>query len=159
MATKTNSATPWPEEIMEKYRWPDEYLQNQAATEKQFQSAWQAYKYMQRDKMYAYTGINDQNGRTIITLKLEPMYSDILRREYKDIVSGYYVNKLHWSTVYLDGTVAQKVLADMVYASHKLILSSLSKKHSGRYWASRDIKVLVLMCTQMGGSLYGDKSH
>lgn len=128
MAEIANSRAPWPEETMKNYRWLDEHLQKQPATEKEFQPAWQAYKYLLRGKMYAYIGINDQNGRPIITLKLEPMYSDMLRREYDDIVPGYYMNKLHWSTVYLDGDVPQEVLADMVCASHKLVLSSLSKK-------------------------------
>ena len=128
MATIGNSATPWPEDIMENHRWLDEHLQKQPGTEKEFQPAWQAYKYLLRGKMYAYIGINDQNGRPIITLKLEPMYSDMLRREYSDIVPGYYMNKLHWSTAYLDGAVPREVLADMVRASHKVVVLSLSKK-------------------------------
>jgi predicted DNA-binding protein (MmcQ/YjbR family) len=78
--------------------------------------------------MYAYIGIDDRNGRPIITLKLEPVYSDMLRREYADIVPGYYMNKLHWSTVYLDGTVPRELLEDMVRASYKVVLSSLSQK-------------------------------
>jgi len=128
MMEKTNSGTPWPEDTMKNYRWLDEYLQKQPATEKEFQPAWQAYKYMLRSKMYAYIGINDQNGRPILTLKLEPMYSDMLRCKYNDIVPGYYMNKLYWSTVYLDGNVPQEVLADMIRASHKEVLSLLSKK-------------------------------
>lgn len=128
MAEMANNATPWPEEAMKSYRWLDEYLQKQPATEKEFQPAWQAYKYLVRGKMYAYIGINDQNGRLIITLKLDPLFSDMLRREYEDVVPGYYMNKQHWSTVYLDGAVPKEVLADMVRASHKWMLSSLSKK-------------------------------
>ncbi len=128
MAKIVNSVTPWPADRMESYRWLDEHLQKQPAAEKEFQSAWQAYKYLLRGKMYAYIGVNDQNGRPIITLKLEPGYSDLLRREYADIVPGYYMNKIHWSTVYLDGAVPQEVIADMAYASYKTMLSSLSKQ-------------------------------
>lgn len=128
MAERANGVTPWPEDTMENYRWLDEHLQKQPATEKIFQPAWQAYKYLLRDKMYAYIGINDQNGRPIITLKLEPAFSDMLRREYDGIVSGYYMNKLYWSTVYLDDDVPQEVIADMVRSSHKVVLTSLSKK-------------------------------
>lgn len=128
MAEIANSATPWPEETMKYYRWLDEHLQQQPATEKEFQPAWQAYKYLVRGKMYAYIGINDQNGRPIITLKLDPLFSDMLCREYEDVVPGYYINKQHWSTVYLDGAVPKEVFADMVRASHKWMLSSLSKK-------------------------------
>lgn len=136
MAKTECTTTPWPAERMESYRWLDELLLVQPATEKAFQPTWQAYKYVLRGKMYAYIGIDDKNGRPIITLKLEPLYSDMLRQAYIDIVPGYYMNKLHWSTVYLDSDVPHEVIADMARASHKLVLSSLSKK------AQREIAVL-----------------
>lgn len=128
LAELINSVTPWSDDMMENYKWLDECLKKQPATKKEFQPAWQAYKYLLCGKMYAYIGVNDQNGKPIITMKLEPVYSDLLRREYADIVPGYYMNKEHWSTVYLDGEVPKEVITDMVNASHKVLLSSLSKK-------------------------------
>ena len=128
MAEIISSVTPWSDISMKSYQWLDECLQKQPSTEKEFQSAWQAYKYLICGKMYAYIGIDDRNGLPIITLQLEPAFSDMLRSKYEDIVPGYYMNKLHWSTVYLDGNVPQDVLADIVYASYKLVRSSLSKK-------------------------------
>jgi predicted DNA-binding protein (MmcQ/YjbR family) len=128
MATTTTSATPWPDHIMEQYRWLDECLLQLPATVKEFQPTWQAYKYLLGGKMFAYVGVNDSNNRPIVTLKLEPLYSDLLRQEYPDIVPAYYMNKVHWSTVYLDGQVPREVLADVAYASHKWLLSSLPKK-------------------------------
>ena len=113
---------------MKGYQWLDECLQKQPASEKEFQPAWQAYKYLLRGKMYAFMGVNDQNGRPILTLKLEPVYSDMLRRNYADVVPGYYMNKIHWSTVYLDGEVPREVVSDMVQASHRVMFLSLSKK-------------------------------
>lgn len=113
---------------MKAYHWLDECLLKQPATVKEFQPAWQMEKYLVHGKMYAYIGINDKNGRPIITLKLEPLYSDMLRGTYDDIVPGYYMNKVHWSTAYLDGEVPRAVLADMVRAAHQAILASLSKK-------------------------------
>lgn len=101
---------------------------NSPLQKKEFQPAWQAYKYLLCGKMYAYIGIDDRNGRPIVTLKLDPVFSDMLRSKYEDIVPGYYMNKLHWSTIYLDGTVPQEVLTDIVHASYKLVRSSLSKK-------------------------------
>ena len=136
MASLLTNITPWPENNMEKYNWLDERLLAQPGTQKEFNPSWQAYKYLLHDKMYAYIGINDQNSRPIITLKMEPVFSDTLRREYQDIVPGYYMNKLHWSTVYIDGTVPQEVIEDMVRSSYQLVLSMLSKK------AQREIQEL-----------------
>lgn len=128
MAERISNVTPWPENNMKNYQWLDDCLQKQTSTEKEFQPAWQAYKYLLCGKMYAYIGIDDRNGRPIVTLKLDPVFSDMLRGKYEDIVPGYYMNKLHWSTIYLDGTVPQEVLTDIVHASYKLVRSSLSKK-------------------------------
>lgn len=128
MAKIISNVTPLPEHIIEQYQWLDECLQKQPSTEKEFQPAWQAYKYLLCGKMYAYIGIDDRNGRPIVTLKLEPAFSDMLRSKYEDIVPGYYMNKIHWSTAYLDGNIPQDVIADLVYASYQLVRSSLSKK-------------------------------
>ena len=122
------SATPWDDDSMTDYQWVDEYLLKQSSTTKVFQPAWQAYQYLLCGKMYAYIGIDDRSKRPIITLKLEPLFSDMLRSEYQDIVPGYYMNKLHWSTIYLDGTVSNNILADIIQASYKLAYSLLSKK-------------------------------
>lgn len=122
------SATPWDDNSMKDYQWVDDYLLQQSFTQKIFQPTWQAYKYLLNAKMYAYIGINDKNKRPIITLKLEPMFSYMLRNEYTDIIPGYYMNKIHWSTIYLDGTVPDDVLKNTIGASYKLAFSSLSKK-------------------------------
>lgn len=117
--------------------WLDGYLLQQPGTQKQFQPEWQADKYLLRGKMYAYIGTNDKNGRPILTLKLEPLYSEMLQKEYADIVPGYYMNKIHWSTVYLDGEVPRDVVAEMIKASHKTLLSTLSKKAQGEILAEQ----------------------
>lgn len=126
--SEITKVTTWSEDSMKNYRWLDECLLNQPSTEKVFQPAWQANKYLLCGKMYSYIGTDDRNGRPVITLKLEPEFSDMLRCRYQDIVPGYYMNKLHWSTIYLDGNVPQDVIADIVFASYKWVLSSLSKK-------------------------------
>ena len=122
------SATPWDDDSMKDYQWIDECLLKQPSTVKVFQPAWQAYRYLLSDKMYAYIGIDDRNKRPILTLKLEPLFSDMLRNEHQDIVPGYYMNKMHWSSVYLDGAVSNDILTNIILASYKLAYSSLSKK-------------------------------
>ena len=60
MAERINNITPWPENNMKNYQWLDDCLQKQPSTEKEFQPAWQAYKYLLCGKMYAYIGIADK---------------------------------------------------------------------------------------------------
>lgn len=59
---------------------------------------------------------------------LEPSMGEILRQQHKDIIPGYYMNKEHWNSVYLEGVVPDDVLRDMIDRSHQLIFASLPKK-------------------------------
>ena len=77
--------------------------------------------------MFALRG-GDKDGKPIITLKLDPAFGEILRQRFKDIVPGYYMNKAHWNSLYLDGDVPDDVVQTMVEESHRLIFTSLSKK-------------------------------
>lgn len=127
MASLVN-ITSWSIEEMKKYIWIDTELLNKIGVKREFQSSWQAYKYLLNGKMFAYIGNEDRINRPIITLKLDPMFSDILRKQYVDIVEGYYMNKFHWSTVYLDGKVSKSILKDIIESSYQWAFSSLSQK-------------------------------
>ncbi|GAU78519.1 hypothetical protein F3D3_3153 [Fusibacter sp. 3D3] len=82
---------------------------------------------MLRGKMFAMVG-GDKTGKPIITLKGNPMENLALRETYPDIIPGYYMNKAHWNSVYLEGSVPDELLKKLIDESHQLILLSLSKK-------------------------------
>lgn len=77
--------------------------------------------------MFALQG-EDKNKKEIITLKCEPACGQLLRQQYEDIVPGYYMNKQHYNSVYLDGNVPDEVLKQMIDMSYELVLNLLSKK-------------------------------
>ncbi len=110
-----------------KYEWMEEFCCSLRGAEKDFKEEWNATRYMIRGKMFAMQG-GDKEGRPIITLKLEPSMGEMLRQQYKDIIPGYYMNKEHWNSVYLEGEVPDDVLRDMIDRSHQLIFTSLPKK-------------------------------
>lgn len=114
-------------DVLMKYGWIDEYCLSKKGTEKDYKVEWEATRYMIRGKMFAMKG-GDGKGRPIISLKLEPSHGEILRGEYPDIFPGYYMNKLHWNSVHLEGDVPDDVLRAMIDESHSLILSSFSRK-------------------------------
>lgn len=109
------------------YEWLDEYLLSKKAAEKDYKVEWEAVRYMLAGKMFCMMG-GDKDGRTIITLKCEPLFGEALRQQYPDIIPGYYMNKLHWSSVYRDGSVPDDVLRQMADMSYDLIRKSLPKK-------------------------------
>ena len=110
-----------------KYEWIEEYCLSKKGVEEDYQPAWQATRYMIRGKMFAMQG-GDKEGKPIITVKLEPMFGSLLRQQYKDIVPGYYMNKEHWNSLYLEGNVPDEILRDMLDKAYQILLSSFSKK-------------------------------
>jgi len=110
-----------------KYGWLDSYCLSKKGAEKDYKPKWEATRYMIGGRMFAMVG-GDRQGKPIVSLKLEPMHGEILRREYEDVIPGYYLNKVHWSSVYLDGQVPDNVLKAMLDESYRLVLEGLGKK-------------------------------
>lgn len=106
----------------------DKYLLSKAGAEKKYQPEWGATKYMLRGKMFAMMG-GDKNETPILTLKLEPVHGDLKRQQYEgDIIPGYYMNKLHWNSIYYENGVSDDDIKSMIDESHAILLKSLSKK-------------------------------
>jgi predicted DNA-binding protein (MmcQ/YjbR family) len=55
-------------------------------------------------------------------VKCDPGKAIELREEYPDVVlPGYHMNKKHWNTVVIDGTLSRKQIAGMVDDSYDLV--------------------------------------
>ncbi len=110
-----------------KYPWIDNYLLSKAGVRKNLEN-WNWVRYQLGGKMFAAVCLDEQNKPYYITLKLEPAEGDFLRQQYKDIVPGYYMNKIHWNSVNPDGEVPDDLLKDLLDKSYRLVLESFSKK-------------------------------
>jgi predicted DNA-binding protein (MmcQ/YjbR family) len=110
-----------------KYNWLNKYCLAQAGATKEYKPEWNATRYLVGGKMFALSG-GDKEEKPIITLKLDPAHGDMLRQQYKDIVPGYFMNKEHWNSLYLDGEVPDDVVKTMITESYQLIFKSLNKK-------------------------------
>jgi predicted DNA-binding protein (MmcQ/YjbR family) len=60
-----------------------------------------------------------------VSLKCEPELAEQLRLDYAAIRPGYHLNKRHWNTVTLDGSVPDRMLREMIEDSYDLIVASL----------------------------------
>ncbi len=112
------TTTPQPKDFLDTYSWLDQHLLSHPETTRECQPAWQAHKYLLHGKMFAYIGRNDKTNHPILTLKLEPSFSETLREKYPDITPGYYMNKTHWSSINLDGKVPTKTIQSIVDESY-----------------------------------------
>ena len=93
------------------YPWIDEYCLSKIGVERDYKTEWQATRYMIRGKMFAMQG-GDKEGKPIITIKLSPMDGQALRSQFADIVPGYYMNKEHWNSLYLEGSVPDDIVKE-----------------------------------------------
>jgi predicted DNA-binding protein (MmcQ/YjbR family) len=62
-----------------------------------------------------------------ISLKCVPEVAVKLRIEYPAITAGYHLNKQHWNTVLVDGTVPDDLVRELVEDSYDLVRSKLPK--------------------------------
>lgn len=107
--------------------WIEDYCLAKRGANKEFKEEWQAIRYMVGNKMFALQGC-DNKGNAILTLKLLPAEGAYLRSQYKDILPGYYMNKEHWNSIYLDGAVPKDVIQTLLDQSYSILFSSLTKK-------------------------------
>ena len=77
-------------------------------------------------KMFATAGLEAEVGR--MNLKCDPDRAVVLRDEDEAILPGYHMNKRHWNTIVLDGSLPRKLVAELIEHSHELVVASLPKK-------------------------------
>jgi predicted DNA-binding protein (MmcQ/YjbR family) len=63
-----------------------------------------------------------------VSLKCEPELAEQLRASFPDAIApGYHLNKRHWNTVLLDGSVPDVMVRDMVEDSYDLIVAAMPR--------------------------------
>jgi predicted DNA-binding protein (MmcQ/YjbR family) len=64
-----------------------------------------------------------------VSLKCEPELSEMLGAGNAAIRPGYHLNKRHWITITLDGSVPDGMVRDLIEDSHDLVVAGLPAKH------------------------------
>ena len=77
-------------------------------------------------KMFATLVEEDRLAR--MNLKCDPHEALMLRDIFPAVVPGYHMNKTHWNTVYLDGSIPRGELERMIDASYALVVGKLTRK-------------------------------
>lgn len=62
-----------------------------------------------------------------VSLKCEPELAANLRAAHPAIVPGYHLNKRHWNTVTLDGSLPDGMIRDMIEDSYALVVATLPR--------------------------------
>lgn len=78
-------------------------------------------------KMFALMSLHEKE-RLSINLKNTPDQNILMREIYEEVIPGYHMNKDHWNTVYLDGTLKDGVIKKMIDDSYHIVYKKLTKK-------------------------------
>lgn len=78
-----------------------------------------------RNKMFATLVINDDIPT--INLKCDPDEATALRDIFEAVIPGYHMNKRHWNTVYLNGSIPKGEIERMIDNSYGLVVKGLTK--------------------------------
>jgi predicted DNA-binding protein (MmcQ/YjbR family) len=74
-------------------------------------------------KMFALSQLGAESLR--VSLKCEPELAEALRIAHAAVLPGYHLDKRHWNTVLVDGTLPDDAVRDMVEDSYDLVVSKL----------------------------------
>jgi predicted DNA-binding protein (MmcQ/YjbR family) len=74
-------------------------------------------------KMFALSQLGADSLR--ISLKCEPQLAEGLRGAHPAVLPGYHLNKRHWNTVIIDGSLSEQMIKDLIEDSYDLVVSQL----------------------------------
>ncbi len=86
-------------------------------------------------KIFAICDVGDGKVReeylgpfAFINLKCDPEKAILLREEYEAIKPGWHMNKKHWNSVYMDGSLDDAMVRQLIDHSYAIIANSLPRK-------------------------------
>ena len=71
------------------------------------------------DKMFAL--ISEDSNPLRLSLKCDPLLSQLLREKYETVMPGYHLNKKHWNTIVLSGQLGWDEVQDLIRLSYNLV--------------------------------------
>lgn len=81
------------------------------------------YKVM--GKMFSATDVDNFES---VNLKVDPEIGVELREKYDSVLPGYHMNKKHWITVKMDGSIPDVLFREWINNSYEIVVAKLTKK-------------------------------
>lgn len=118
---------------MNNYLWLQEYLMAKKGVVSDYKAEWGWQRYTVGGKMFAATckpgpEHRDYAERELVSLKCDPMLSELIRGQHRDILPGFYMDKRNWVSVFLDGETPDELLRSLCDESYRMVFGKLTKK-------------------------------
>jgi predicted DNA-binding protein (MmcQ/YjbR family) len=108
------------------YQQARTYILNHPAASEDFPFGPETAVYRVHHKIFALLTL--EQGEARVSLKCDPSEALALRDLFKAVTPGYHLNKKHWNTVILDGTVPIGEIRRMIDNSYALVIAGLPHK-------------------------------
>ncbi|MCI8343019.1 MAG: MmcQ/YjbR family DNA-binding protein [Clostridia bacterium] len=79
---------------------------------------WTVVRHKKNRKIFAW--IFERRGNTWVNLKTPPDWRELWRETYASVLPAYHLNKEHWNSVILDGSVPEREVLRMIELSYDL---------------------------------------
>ena len=97
-----------------------EYILQKALVTEGFPFGEDTLVFKVKEKIFLLTGLN--SAPLQFNVKCDPDKAIQLREEYPGcVLPGYHMNKKHWNTIIVDGTLSKKQLKEMIDHSYQLV--------------------------------------
>lgn len=101
-----------------------DYCMNKKGTTEEFPFDKITLVFKVMGKMFALTSLE---GDFYINLKCDPAIAIELREKHAAVQPGYHMNKKHWNTISMDGSLAPDDLKQWIDDSYDLVVKGLTK--------------------------------
>lgn len=113
------------------YKTTRDYLLSRPEAEEDFPFTPDVAVFKVCGKMYATLSMDkadDGSPAPHMNLKCDPQEAQMLRDIFTAVKAGYHMNKRHWNTVILDGSVPAGEVQRMIDRSYGLVLKGMTRK-------------------------------
>jgi len=108
------------------YEKLNQYLLTKLGSKKEFPFGNEPAVFKVGGKMFAL--LLQKQDPLRLNLKCDPREIELVRSSFPAGQPGYHMNKEHWNTIILDGSIPDEIVFTMIDDSYTLVLNGLSKK-------------------------------
>jgi len=73
-----------------------------------------------KDSQKSFALIYNKDGKVWVNVKCDPQWRDFWRSAFPSVVPAYHMNKTHWNSIILDGTIPKEDIKRMIGESYDL---------------------------------------
>lgn len=79
---------------------------------------WCVIRHKKNEKVFAW--IFDKDGYVWVNVKCDVEWRDFWRNAFDSVIPAYHLNKIHWNSIILDGTIPVEDIKRMIGESYDL---------------------------------------